>query len=72
MLRKLNYTPGKIESYRNDYMLHTAFHTYLLSEEFKEFNDMDDEEKNELKQNELDRVARTILVALSSERAINN
>jgi len=70
-LHKLNFTPPRVNKFKKDYLLHIAFHSFIQSDYFNtEVLKLEDEQKYKLKESELDRVARTVLTALSSESGI--
>lgn len=72
-LLKLNYTSGRVNKFKKDYVLHIAFHTFIQSDYFKnEVLEIEDQEKEKIKDSELDRAARTILTALSSESGMKD
>ena len=69
-LSSTNYTEPKKESLKNQYLLHVAFHAFLQDENFKD-STLGDEEKDKIKASEMDRVARTLIVAMTSAASFN-
>jgi hypothetical protein len=70
-ISKLKYTPARIDKFKQDYLLHIAFHAFIQNEDFKNMTDLNDDSKEELRVSELNRAARTVLTTLSSEGSVS-
>jgi len=69
-LKNTNYAEPKKRRLKSDYILYVAFHAFLQDEFLKETSiSGGDEEKDLLKEKELERIARTLIVSLTSSSA---
>jgi hypothetical protein len=72
-LKATRYAEGKKENLKSEYLLHIAFHAFLQHDNLKERSyEIQDEDLEYLKKKELDRVARTLITAITSPTAFEN
>lgn len=72
-LAKLKLTAARQSGWRDKYVLHAAFHAYLQEKAFETLTDGMDlsaDQEHSLKQQEMERAARTILTAMTHEESL--